>query len=94
MKNDGGSMKASAVYLRAAEMIANEEQYFACHALLRAGMGCDELATYFKGESPCKYAWLTLDDTKSSSHPDEIDFRVLALCLMSAIAADEERAKP
>ena len=99
-------MKSSEVYLRAAEMIApsGSRYQFACEtlcAVVGQNWSCvastpeiDRLAELFKPEGAA-FAWLSTDDGNGNCGYDQIerDFRVLALCLMSAIAADEEESQ-
>lgn len=88
-------MKASEVYLKAAKLVAKENQFSCCTISAVSGFawqGGDILREQYSALfAPSHgYAWLEFefDDGSQEQH----DWRVLALLFMHEIAKDEENA--
>lgn len=85
-------MKASDVYLRAAEFMDRPERMAGCcYAISQVTDGGS-----YKSDAHQKFEkyfnWMAGVDSWLP-YPMDKDVRVLALCLMSAISADEERSE-
>lgn len=91
----GGVMKASEVYLRAAELVDDppvKAVRFSCCAIAEA---CGQFEKW-NARGPCKFVDRFADNFLDGGYfgysrdPEAQAHRVLALCLMSAIAESEE----
>jgi len=85
-------MKDSEIYLKAAELVADERTEFSCIAI---SVISDASGAEYHCKQRDEFAKL-FSATESKLHagnvhalPDSIGWRVLALCFMSAIAKDE-----
>ena len=94
-------MKASEVYLRAAELVGCEEYYFSCNAIYKATECCDKYqlideytALFCPVLNPTLCGWLKHNNEAARWNHKEIQrWRVLALLFMSQISKDEEKRK-
>jgi hypothetical protein len=88
-------MKASEVYLKAAMRMAAKKDCFSCTSIERASNGQGEpfIKKYAAIFKPCGVETEGIWFGDCACRTDEnLGVRVLALCFMSAIAADEDRS--
>jgi hypothetical protein len=86
-------MKRSEIYREAAEIVSQRRPFleYACHALRRLGLPCDEFESYMwpPDRTPDQNRW---SGFWGAPDAESQDCRVIALCFMAAIAEDEERS--
>lgn len=94
-------MKASEIYLKAAEMIDRGEQFACCYALSAANASCRQFAHLYAPRKSNKDNqrwgfWMMTRDEYFMTPKLRTEIqrrRVLALLFMAQIAKDEERRK-